>query len=390
MLGKMKSVVCAWCCVPAQVFTLFRAFLYAYGGVCAAKVLHKKLLHSILRAPTAFFDVTPIGRIVNRFSSDIYSIDDSLPFIMNILLAQVYGLLGTLAVTCYGLPWFSLLLLPLAVLYYYIQRFYRRTSRELKRLSSVTLSPVYAHFSETLVGLWTIRALRATVRFIQENQDRLDVNQRANYGSYAVAQWLGLYLQLLGVAMVAGVSFLAVFEHHLSSVDPGLVGLAISYALSVTGLLSGVVTSFTETEKQMVSVERAMQYINGAPAEKDSGTIQPPPDWPSAGRVEFHNVTLSYREDHPLALDHVSFVAKPGEKIGVVGRTGAGKSSLLQALFRMVDISSGSITVDGVDTSSLPLERLRSEMAVIPQDPFLFSGTIRENLDPCNQVSIIS
>ncbi|XP_067031621.1 ATP-binding cassette sub-family C member 10-like isoform X2 [Acropora muricata] len=247
--------------VANTIFTLLRAFLFAYGGLCAAKVLHSRLLKSILSAPVSFFDVTPIGRIINRFSSDMYSIDDSLPFILNIFLAQAFGVAGTVVITCYGLPWFILVLVPLVLMYYYIQNYYRRTSRELKRLMSVTLSPIYAHFSETLSGLTTIRALRDELRFKLENEFRLETNQRANFCALVASQWLGLFLQFIGVAMVTAVAFIAVLEHHFSTVDPGLVGLAISYALSVTDRLSGMVTSFTETEKQMVSVERAVQYI---------------------------------------------------------------------------------------------------------------------------------
>ncbi|XP_064395751.1 ATP-binding cassette sub-family C member 10-like [Halichondria panicea] len=371
--------------VANTVFTLLRAFLYAYGGVRAATVLHKRLLRAILRAPVAFFDVTPIGRIINRFSSDLYAIDDSLPFILNILLAQFFAILGTLAVTCYGLPWFALLLLPLGLLYYHIQKYYRRTSRELKRLSTVTLSPVYAHFSESLSGLTTIRALRASGRFAEENTTRLDLNQRANYSSFAVAQWLGIRLQMLGVAMVTGVALIAVLEHHFNSVDPGLVGLAISYALSVTNLLSGVVTSFTETEKEMVSVERAEQYIGGVVNEgqrSSARTVAPPVGWPTRGVVEFKGVHLVYREGLPPALKDLSFITRPMEKLGVVGRTGAGKSSLFQALFRLTELTRGTILIDSVDTAVLSLENLRGVLAVIPQDPFLFSGTVRDNLDP--------
>eukprot|EP00058_Branchiostoma_floridae_P004581 XP_002590069.1 hypothetical protein BRAFLDRAFT_83311 [Branchiostoma floridae] len=338
------------------IFTLFRAFLFAYGGICAARVLHDQLLNSILQAKIQFFDTTPIGRVVNRFSSDMYSIDDSLPFIMNILLAQTYGVAGTIVVTCYGLPWFTVLLLPLAFIYHRIQKYYRHTSRELKRLDSVSLSPIYAHFSETLTGLTTIRGLRAVHRFKHENKTRLECNQRASFSGQVASSWLGIRLQLLGVAMVTGVAFIAVLEHHFQTVDPGLVGLAISYALSVTNLLSGVVTSFTETEKQMVSVERAVQYVKNIPWERTDGVLE--------------------------ALDNVSFSINPGEKVGVVGRTGAGKSSLLLCLFRMADIQTGTIKIDDVDIRMVELQRLRSRLAVIPQDPFLFGGTVRENLDP--------
>ncbi|XP_066282147.1 ATP-binding cassette sub-family C member 10-like [Branchiostoma lanceolatum] len=364
------------------VFTLFRAFLFAYGGICAARVLHDQLINSILKAKIQFFDTTPIGRVVNRFSSDMYSIDDSLPFIMNILLAQTYGVVGTIVVTCYGLPWFTVLLLPLAFIYHRIQKYYRHTSRELKRLDSVSLSPIYAHFSETLTGLTTIRGLRAVQRFKHENQSRLECNQRASFSGQVASSWLGIRLQLLGVAMVTGVAFIAVLEHHFQTVDPGLVGLAISYALSVTNLLSGVVTSFTETEKQMVSVERAVQYVKNIPWERTEGVLEVSRRWPEHGAVTWQGVNLTYRQGLPKALDNVTFSINPGEKVGVVGRTGAGKSSLLLCLFRMTDIQSGTIKIDDVDIRLVELQRLRSRLAVIPQDPFLFGGTVRENLDP--------
>ncbi|XP_067681975.1 ATP-binding cassette sub-family C member 10-like [Haliotis asinina] len=364
------------------IFTLFRAFLFAYGGICAARVVHKNLLSSILKAPVSFFDVTPIGRIINRFSSDLYSIDDSLPFILNIFLAQSYGILGTLVITCYGLPWFAILLVPLGLLYYKIQHFYRHTSRKLKRISSVTLSPIYAHFSESLTGLSTIRALRATDRFCKENLSRLDVNQKAQYATTVAAKWLDFRLQMLGVAMVTGVAFVAVLEHHFHTVNPGLVGLAISYSLSITNLLGGVVMSFTETEKQLVSVERADQYINDVPSEQWEGVLFPPPYWPIQGAVSFNRVQMKYRPNLPNALDCVTFETEPAEKIGIVGRTGSGKSSLFLVLFRMVEIQSGEITLDGINLHHLDLKDIRSRLAIIPQDPFLFSGSVRENLDP--------
>ena len=181
--------------------------------------------------------------------------------------------LGTIVVTCVGIPWISLLLLPLGFIYFHLQHFYRHTSRELKRLSTVTLSPIYSRFAETLSGLVTIRATdNSMARFAQENLDMVEDNVKTQFASQAAANWLGLRLQLIGVAMVTGVGIFAVVQHHLHTVDPGLVGLAISYALSVTGVLSGVVTSFVETEKEMVSVERVHNYIQRLPAES-SGRI---------------------------------------------------------------------------------------------------------------------
>ncbi|CAN9510715.1 unnamed protein product [Ophioblennius macclurei] len=367
------------------VFTALRAFLFAYGVICAASTIHNRLLDRVLKATVTFFDTTPVGRMLNRFSSDLYSVDDSLPFILNILLANLFSLLGMLVVMGSGLPWVLLPMLPLALLYHRTQRFYRHTSRELKRLCSVTLSPVYAHFSETLTGLGTIRASGSVARFEEESACRLERNQRCLFLSTAAMQWLDIRLQLIGVAVVTGLSVIAVVQHQFSSVDPGLVGLSLSYALSITTLLSGLIFSFTQTEMQLVSVERTEEYSTGLPIEPQQQHTQLPPAWPKQGWLEFRDVVLAYREGLPNALDGVNLLVRPGEKVGIVGRTGSGKSTMFLALFRMVKLSRGKIFLDQLDISTVGLAQLRSRLAVIPQDPFLFSGTVRENLDPCRR-----
>ncbi|KAJ8001994.1 hypothetical protein DPEC_G00175190 [Dallia pectoralis] len=367
------------------VFTALRAFLFAYGGIRAASVIHDRLLSAVLKATVTFFDTTPLGRVLNRFSSDLYSVDDTLPFVLNILLANVVGLLGTLVVMAYGLPWVLVPVLPLGLLYHRAQRFYRHTSRELKRLSSVTLSPLYSHFSETLSGMSTVRACSGAARFEEENERRLELNQRCRFLSNAAMQWLDIRLQMIGVAVVTGISVIAVVQHQYKSVDPGLVGLALAYALSVTERLSGLIFSFTQTEMQLVSVERTEEYSNSLPTEPQQDNPQVPASWPELGSVEFRGAVLVYREGLPNALDGVSLMVRPGEKVGVVGRTGSGKSTLFLALFRMVELNQGQILLDGVDTRQVGLAQLRSKLAVIPQDPFLFSGTVRENLDPCGR-----
>ncbi|KAK3914649.1 Multidrug resistance-associated protein 7 [Frankliniella fusca] len=366
-------------------FTLLRAFLFAYAGIHAATGLHKQLIKSIMRARIFFFDISPLGRILNRLSSDTYTVDDSLPFILNILLAQLFGLFGTMFITIYGLPWLSLILIPLVPIYHWLQEQYRQTSRELKRISSVTLSPVYSHFSESMLGLATIRAFRASYRFKRQNENFLDCNQRSTLASQAASQWLGLRLQLMGVAIISGVGFIAVIQHQFDVADPGIVGLAIAYALSVTSMLGGVVNAFTETEREMVAVERVHQYITDIQCEPQKSSMAVPYAWPSHGVIQFQNVILKYREHLAPSLKCISFETRPSEKIGVVGRTGAGKSSLIAALFRLVEISNGCIIIDSVDISKLRLHSLRSRLAVIPQDPFLFAGTVRDNIDPLKQ-----
>ncbi|XP_012285682.1 multidrug resistance-associated protein 7 [Orussus abietinus] len=367
-----------------SVFTLIRAFIFAYGGIQAAISMHKQLLKTIIRAKVQFFDVQPLGRLLNRFSSDTYTVDDSLPFISNILLAQVFGLIGTIIVTVYGLPWIFLILVPLVPIYHWIQNHYRLTSRELKRLSSIALSPLYAHFSETLQGLSTIRAFQVVPRFKQENDLYLDSSQKTQFASIAASQWLALRLQFIGVALLTGVCIMAVMQHQYDIADAGLIGLAISYVLSVTGLLSGVVNAFTETEREMIAVERIKQYLESTSLEPIDGE-SPPYAWPGQGVVEFKDVVLKYRDYLAPSLKGISFATRPAEKIGIVGRTGAGKSSIFASLFRLAEIASGEILVDNVNIQTLQLYALRSRLSIIPQNPFLFLGTVRENVDPLNQ-----
>uniref|UniRef100_A0A670YD93 ATP binding cassette subfamily C member 10 n=1 Tax=Pseudonaja textilis TaxID=8673 RepID=A0A670YD93_PSETE len=366
-----------------SVFTILRAFLFACGTIHAATVIHNRLLRRVMKATMTFFDTTPTGRILNRFSSDLYCVDDSLPFILNIFLANIFGLLGMLVMITYGLPWIGLVLLPLVAIYYSIQLYYRRTSRELKRLYSLTLSPIYTHFSETLTGLSTIRATRS--RFETENQEQLELNQRCRFASNTAMQWLDIRLQMIGVAVVTAIAGIAIIQHQRKLGDPGLVGLALSYALSVTNLLSGLITSFTQTETMMVSVERTEEYATEIPIESQEELLPVSPNWPVRGHMEFQQVILGYRPELPNALDGVTFTIYPGEKIGIVGRTGSGKSTLFLALFRMVELRSGHILLDSIDHCSVSLKKLRSRLAIIPQDPFLFSGTLRENLDPQQQ-----
>ncbi|XP_015256948.1 PREDICTED: multidrug resistance-associated protein 7-like [Cyprinodon variegatus] len=222
-------------------------------------------------------------------------------------------------------------------------------------------------------------------RFREENSKRLEQNQRCLFVSNAAMQWLDIRLQLIGVAVVTGLGVIAVVQQQYGVVDPGLLGLSLSYALSITQLLSGLIFSFTQTEMQMVSVERTEEYSTELPTEPQELNVQLPAAWPERGSLEFCHVVLAYREGLPNALDGVSLTVRPGEKIGIVGRTGSGKSTMFLALFRMVELNQGQILLDQLDISTVGVAQLRSRLAIIPQDPFLFSGTVRDNLDPCKR-----
>ncbi|GAV71444.1 ABC_tran domain-containing protein/ABC_membrane domain-containing protein [Cephalotus follicularis] len=376
-------VLCIFCAANS-ILTLVRAFSFAFGGLQAAVRVHNMLLNKLINAPVQFFEQTPSGRILNRFSSDLYTIDDSLPFILNILLANFVGLLGIVVVISYVQVFFLLLLLPLWFIYGKLQFFYRSTSRELRRLDSVSRSPIYASFTEALDGSSTIRAFKSEEYFLARFTDLVAQYQRTSYSELTASLWLSLRLQLLAAFVILFVAMMAVIGSRgnlpKSFCTPGLVGLALSYAAPIVSLLGSFLSSFTETEKEMVSVERALQYMD-VPQEL-YGCQSPIPGWPFQGLIEFQNVTMRYMPSLPAALNDITFAIAGGTQVGIVGRTGAGKSSVLNALFRLTPICSGRILVDGLDISDVPVRDLRSLIAVVPQSPFLFEGSLRNNLDP--------
>lgn len=283
----------------------------------------------------------------------------------------------------YGMPWLALLIVPMTPIYLVLQWRYRHSSRDIKRLASNSLSPIYTHFTETINGLATIRAMRANNRFHRDFTAKLEENIRAQLSSSAAQQWLGLRLQLLGAVLVGGSGFVAVIT-SAHSTSPEMVGLVISYSLSVTGLLTGVLNALTETEQELVAVERVHNYCNLQPEKNADGSQDPPFGWPFQGVVKFDHVTMKYRDYLRPAIYEMNFQTSPCERVGIIGRTGAGKSSIMAALIRIAPVTSGRVTIDTVDISTLPLNVLRSRLAVVPQDPFLFAGTIRDNMDPRN------
>ncbi|KAL7741129.1 hypothetical protein ACLKA6_018157 [Drosophila palustris] len=367
--------------VTNSVVTLTRAFLFAFAGIKAAIFLHEQLLKRVMFAKFNFFDVTSVGRILNRFSSDTNTVDDSLPFIVNILLAQLAGLVGALCVSLYAMPWLGLVIIPMVPIYLNLQQRYRHASRDIKRLSSNAMSPLYTHFTETLQGLSTIRSMRASARFQRDFQGKLEESIKAQLSAAAAQQWLALRLQMLGALLVGGAGLLAAITASHTT-NPGLVGLCISYALSITGQLDGLLHAVAETEQELVAVERVDQYLQLEPEQNADGSADPPFGWPTQGVLSFKQVQLSYREHLSPALRGISFETEAFERIGIVGRTGAGKSSVVAALLRVAPPSQGEIYLDQINLKTLALSVLRERIGVITQEPFLFEGTVRENLDP--------
>ncbi|KAI3455227.1 hypothetical protein Pfo_011890 [Paulownia fortunei] len=377
-------ILCIFCLVNSSL-TLMRAFSFAFGGLRAAIRVHEQLLRNLIDAPVSFFDQTPSGRILNRLSSDLYTIDDSLPFILNILLANFVSLLGITIVLSFVQVMFLLLLIPFWFMYRKLQFYYRSTSRELRRLDSVSRSPIYASFTETLDGSSTIRAFNSVDFFLFRFMQHVQIYQRTSYTEIIASLWLSLRLQLLAAFIVSFVAVMAIVGTHghipINLGTPGLVGLALSYASPIVSLLGSFLTSFTETEKEMVSVERVLQYMD-IPQEKLTGENPLDPNWPSEGEIQFQNVTLRYMPSLPPALLDVCFHVPGGSRVGIVGRTGAGKSSILNVLFRLSPVCSGCVLVDGINIAGVPVRDLRSNIAIVPQSPFLFEGSLRANLDP--------
>ena len=356
-------------------------------GLHASTTLHDKLLGGILRSPMAFFDQTPLGRITNRISKDIYTVDKTLPGVFASFLSCLFSVMATLVVITMSSPWFLLVVVVLAFYYVYEGRFYVRSSREIKRLDSISRSPIYANFGETIDGTPVIRAYEKQTQFIQKNYQLLDLNQRAYFIISSSNCWLGIRLEFAGTVIIGATALLSVIgKNPASTLFTSMAGLAISYSLDTTQSLNWLVRQVTDMETQIVSVERIQEYAE-LPSEAPShieATV-PQASWPSRGDIVIEDMSMRYRPELDPVLKHISLHIAQGEKVGVVGRTGAGKSSLVLCLMRIVELETGRIVIDGVDISKIGLEDLRSKMAIIPQEPLLFSGTVRDNLDPFHQ-----
>jgi ABC-type multidrug transport system fused ATPase/permease subunit len=368
-----------------SVAILIRSFLLIIGAMKAAVTIHQNMLHAVMRSPVSWFDTVPLGRILNRFAKDQYAADESLMRTLSMALSTLFGVISIAIVVGAVTPWILVYVLPLAFLYRYIQQYYLNSSRELQRLNSISRSPVFALFGESLSGLSTIRGYGKVSDFIRLNEEKIDENQKAHFLSTTANRWLGLRLEFVGTCVVFGAALFAVLSR--SSLAAGLVGLSITYALQLTSQLNWMVRMSTDVENELVAVERCVQYTKLEPEADLIVEPRPPAAWPQDGSIFFSNLSLRYREGLPLVLRGITCKIKAREKIGVVGRTGAGKSSLMNALFRMTEAASGSIHIDGLNIANIGLEDLRSRLAIIPQDPTLFAGTIRSNLDPFNLYS---
>nr|XP_039260104.1 multidrug resistance-associated protein 4-like [Styela clava] len=367
---------------------LLRANLHYYICVTSGIHMHKKMFKAILRAPIRFFDTNPSGRILNRFSKDMGQIDELLP-ITFVDFLWIFGAIVSVVILTSVVNYFVILLIiPFTIYFLWLRSYYLRTSRDIKRLEGSCRSPVFSLLSSTLQGLLTVRAFGVQQQFEDKFHEYQDLHSASWFLFLVGTRWFGLRLDLITATFISAVAFFSVIGASLLNLNPGEIGLVLTYTASLIGMFQWGVRQSAEVENLMISVERVQQYYRIPPeAALENPNKQPPNSWPRCGAIKFKNVSFSYYDGGPKVLRSIDFVIQPQEKIGIVGRTGAGKSSLISALFRLSELTSGEIFIDGIPISSLGLHDLRKALSIIPQDPILFTGTMRRNIDPFNNYS---
>lgn len=371
--------------VLTAAFSFIFFFLLTYIGNTTSFKLHILAVNRILHAPMTFFDTSPLGRVLNRFTKDTDTMDNELSDQARLFLLSSSSVIGVFILIIIYLPWFAIALAGLLIIFVAASSFYRASAREIKRLDALGRSVVFSHFSETLTGIPTIKSYNAQERFVLKNERAIDRMDSAYFLTIVNQRWLALRLDCVGASLTLVVTMLCVTGQF--NIEASSVGLVLSSLLQVVGMLSLTVRELATVENNMNSVERVYHYaynIDQEAAFKIEAT-RPGPSWPEQGQIEFKDTVMSYQPHLPPVLKGINASIKGGEKIGICGRTGAGKSSIMVALYRLAELSGGSIEIDGVDISTLGLNDLRSKLSIIPQDPVLFQGTVRSNVDPFNE-----
>ncbi|CAH3108598.1 unnamed protein product [Pocillopora meandrina] len=373
-----KTYISVFACLVGVciIFTIIRAYGFLLVSLKCAERLHDKMVVAILQAPVLFFDSNPVGRILNRFSNDIGCVDELLPKTFLAEMQRLLVIFSQILVTVVTNVWLMFLVVPISVLVVLLSNYYLKTARELKRLESISRSPVLAHFSETLNGLNTIRTRGKQTDFVDTFYRYQDVHNQAYVMVMASGRWLGARLDCLASLLVGAVALAAI----LVSQDAAYAGLALVYAIQTLNSTQYAVRKASEVENYMTSVERVMTYtkLDREPGYEEERT--PPQDWPRRGSIVLRDVSLKYYPGGPQVLKNINLSIKGGAKIGIVGRTGAGKSSFVAALMRMPD-ADGEIIIDNVPIKDIGLQQARRGISVLGQSPVLFSGSLRKNLD---------
>ncbi|ESW35099.1 hypothetical protein PHAVU_001G206700 [Phaseolus vulgaris] len=371
--------------VVSSVLLVGRSYFVTLMGIRTAQLLFTQIVRSILHAPMSFFDTTPSGRILSRASTDQTNVDVLLPLFMGVVITMYITVLSIFIITCQNSWPTVFLIIPLVWLNLWYRDYYLASSREFTRMDSITKAPVIQYFSETIAGVMTIRSFRKQKIFCVENLKRVNSNLRIDFHNYSSNEWLGFRIELFGsIVFCISALFMIILPNGI--IKPENIGLSLSYGLSLNAVLFWAVYISCFIENKMVSVERIKQFTNipSEPAWNIKDHL-PPSNWPGQGNVDIKDLQVRYRPNSPLVLKGITLSISGGEKVGVVGRTGSGKSTLIQVFFRLVEPLVGKIIVDGIDISILGLHDLRSRFGIIPQEPVLFEGTVRNNIDPIGQ-----
>lgn len=357
--------------------------LWLYRSAAAGRTIHDSALEGVLAAPLRFFDSTPMGRVLNRFARDMEAVDDHLSWNFEQSFKSLSQTLASLVLILSVMPLIVLVLVPVLAIYYRLQRDYRRAAREAKRLESISRSPRYAHFKELVTGLDVIHGYGREQFFVDTFHDILGRYQRMYWCSILLNRWFSVRVPLVSGLVALATSIGIVMLAREGMITPGTAGVVLTFALSFWASLNWTVRAFSEVESRMTAVERLLHYaeLESEPVTTQRPALAETQVWPTEGRIEIDALTARYADHLPMVLQDVSFDVQGGAKVGVIGRTGSGKSTLFQTIFRFLEPVSGAIRIDGVDIASVPIHRLRRSVAIIPQDPTLFIGTVRSNLD---------
>nr|UOU03343.1 ATP-binding cassette subfamily C4-4-2 [Brachionus rubens] len=372
--------------VCAIIIGKLRVALFYTLSARTAISLHKEMFEKVLKTNIRFFDTNPIGRIINRFSKDIGFVDDLIPSTVGDFMIVLMMVLGSVSISLILNYWIIIPTIPLTVLFIYIRKYFLATSMEIKRIEGIVRSPIFVHVNNTLSGMTIIRAANMEEILNEEFYVHTDYHTRANSAFVYVNRWLGVRLDWVATifTFIALFSCIILREWKILNLTSGDVGLMLVYLLQLVGLFQWTVRQSCEVENLMTSVERVFEYCKLETEPLEIGHRKPPSDWPSKGEIKFEDVSFRYDKNLSYVLNNINIKIKSGEKIGIVGRTGAGKSSIIQTLFRMAE-PDGSLIIDDLNIKELSLHDLRSKLSIIPQEPTLFIGTIRTNLDPLNQ-----
>ncbi|KUI60006.1 ATP-dependent bile acid permease [Cytospora mali] len=357
------------------LFQVGRSLAMTAIGLRTSRVLFERMTHAILRAPLRWVDSVPAGRILNRFTSDAFMVDRRLPPDLGNFFHSIFQLIVTIAASLSVSVYVILAGVALMIVYAQIAAKYINVAREVKRLNSISHSPIYDQFGSVLSGLSTIRAFHRTDFYMDRMFNLIDNSNKASWALSLSGRWMSFRLSMLGTIFVTVVAILAVSGH----VDAALAGFSLTFALRYSSRLTGLLSNMTSLELSFNAAERVIEYSEIETEPEDGKDA--PAAWPAEGKIEVDNLSVAYKDSLPPVLKNLHFTVKPGERIGIVGRTGAGKSTLASVFFRLLKPREGSVRIDNIDISDLKLTQLRSRLAIIPQDPFLFSGTLKSNLD---------